>query len=376
MANSQDPSIVIVGPTHPYTGGIAQHTTRLAQELDARGIPVLVESWQAQYPKRLYPGPDRVPGGEPEVGRAPRVTEKLAWYNPLSWWSAGWRHRKVRTLVLTVPTPFHAVPYLVVLLAVGRTPQRIAMVHNVLPHEPGPLDRLLMRVLLTSVDRVIVHGQRARDTAIELGVSAVSIDVQSLPSPWPQKAASTSRTARTGPVRCVFFGTIRHYKGLDLLLRALSRVDTMEVLVAGEFWDEREPYDALVRKLGLGKRVTIRAGYVAEADFADVFSAVDLAVLPYRSGTGSIVRELAFSHGLPVIATDVGAIAEGIIPGTNGDVVAAGDEEALVEALTRANNRRIVRSWQQNVAAQPGRNAEQWESYCHAVSGMTATGGE
>lgn len=369
MARGPEPPVVIVGPTHPYTGGIAQHTTRLAQELEARSVSVRVESWKAQYPNRLYPGPDRVPGNEPEVGVASDVAEKLAWYNPLSWWSAGSRARSARHLVLTVPTPFHAVPYLVLLVASGRTPERIAMVHNVLPHEAGPLDRLLMRRLLKAVDRVIVHGGRARDTAVGLGVRQEAITVRSLPSPWPQQASSPSSAARKGPIRLIFFGTIRHYKGLDILLQALSRVPDLELLVAGEFWDDRAPYDALVSSLGLSARVTIRPGYVAEADFADVFGEADLAVLPYRSGTGSIVRELAFSHGLPVLATDVGAIAEGIVPGKNGDVVPAGDEEALVKALEKASSRSTIRTWQKNVASQPGKNASQWESYCEAILG-------
>ena len=369
MAEGPEPSVVIVGPTHPYTGGIAQHTTRLAQELEARSVPVRVESWKAQYPKSLYPGPDRVPGNQPEVGVAADVTEKLAWYSPLSWWAAGRRVRRASHLVLTVPTPFHAVPYLALLVASRRKAERIAMVHNVLPHEPGPLDRFLMRTLLNAVDRVIVHGERAKDSAVSLGVTPGAITVQSLPSPWPQHASSRPASTRKGPIRLLFFGTIRHYKGLDILLRALSRVPDLELLVAGEFWDDRAQYDALVSSLGLSARVTMRAGYVAEADFADVFSQVDIAVLPYRSGTGSIVRELAFSHGLPVIATDVGAIAEGIIPGKNGDVVPAGDEETLVKALEKASSRRTIRTWQKNVASQPGKNASQWESYCEAILG-------
>jgi Glycosyltransferase len=152
-------------------------------------------------------------------------------------------------------------------------------------------------------------------------------------------------------------------------------VPDLELLVAGEFWDDRAPYDALVLSLGLSARVTIRPGYVAEADFADVFGEADLAVLPYRSGTGSIVRELAFSHGLPVIATDVGAIAEGIVAEKNGDVVPAGDEEALVKALEKASSRSTIRTWQKNVASQPGKNASQWESYCEAILG-NSRGGE
>lgn len=361
-------SIVLVGPSHPYTGGIAQHTTRLALELEQRGYDVVVESWKAQYPKKLYPGPDRVPDGEPEVGVPTTLNENLAWYSPLSWWTVGRRLAKATSVALSVPTPFHAVPYLVMLAAMGKNPTSIAMVHNVLPHEPSVFDRVLMGALLRRCDRVVVHNSQAATQAESLGVNSSRIEVRSLPSPWPwQKPRGATKSSRQSPT-ALFFGTIRHYKGLDLLLEALADTKGISLLVAGEFWDDRGDYDNAIERLGLSDRVTIRAGYVAQADFADVFGSADVLVLPYRSGSGSIVRELAFRFGLPVIATSVGSIAEGVESGTNGLVIPPGDTAALAEALQAASEKTTLESWKKGVGSQRQKQARQWQEYCDVIT--------
>lgn len=356
--------VVLVGPSHPYAGGIAQHTTRLALELEKRGHDVVVESWKAQYPKALYPGPDRVPRGEPEVGVPSRLREKLAWYSPLSWWLAGWRHRHTSVVGLNIPTPFHAVPYLVFLRALGRSTRRVAIVHNPLPHEPSAVDRTLMSLLLKRFDTVIVHNEKARDIAIELGVKPSKVVVHSLPSPWPADNPKITRKRQSGPTRLLFFGTIRRYKGLDNLLKALAEVPEVELTVAGEFWEDQAPYDNLVNAGDLSKRVTIRSGYVAQSEFGELFGGHDVAVLPYRSGTGSIVRELAFRFGLPVIATDVGSIGEGIVDGVNGLIVPADSIEALVIALKDASSPTTVGRWKKGLGDHVAHQQRLWLEYC------------
>lgn len=368
MTAKSDTRITLVGPTHPYTGGIAQHTTRLALELEARGYRVTVESWKAQYPKRLYPGPVSVPDGIPEIGVASDVLEKLTWYNPLSWWAAGWRSRQTDLLAVSIPTPFHAIPYRVMLAASGRATPTLGIVHNVLPHEPGPLDRFLMQRLLSSLDRIIVHGATAHDAATSLGVAPAQILQRSLPSPWPTaEVAATKPSKKKGALRVLFFGTIRRYKGLDLLLNALAEADDVELTVAGEFWEDEALYLEQIRQLGLINRVSLRRGYVAETEFPELFAKSDILVLPYRSGTGSIVRELGFRFGIPVIATDVGAIAEGIEDGVNGRVIEAGNVRSLVGALTEASDRKTLERWSRSVRKAGAHQDELWENYTQAL---------
>lgn len=361
-------NIVLVGPTHPYTGGITQHTTRLALELERHGSSVTVESWKSQYPAALYKGPATLAAGEPEIGIASSVVEKLAWYSPWSWWGAGRRSRKAAIIAFSIPTPFHVVPYLVMLTALGRRPHTVAIVHNVLPHEPGPLDRMLMGVLLRRFDRVIVHNIEAEVTAQALGVSPDAIRVRSLPSPWPPARPMSRRTSsKKPPTRLLFFGTIRHYKGLDILLEALARVTNMTLTIAGEFWEPEGTYLEQIDKLGLSNRVTVFSGYVAQRDFPQLFGNADVLVLPYRSGTGSIVRELGFRFGLPVIASDAGSIAEGVVHGVNGEIVGAGSVTSLTAALDRAADPATVSRWRKGVARDSAQQEGLWESYCEAL---------
>ena len=181
-------TVVLVGPSHPHTGGIAQHTTRLALELEARGTNALVESWKSQYPKFLYPGPKTVPDGKPEVGLPPHLTSKLTWYNPLTWFQAGLRSKGADWVGLSIPAPFHVVPYLVLLWALGKKTKTLAIVHNVLPHESSPVDRILMGLLLPRFNRIVVHNEQAQVLAHSFGVQQERVVVRSLPSPWPAES--------------------------------------------------------------------------------------------------------------------------------------------------------------------------------------------
>ena len=362
--------IVLVGPTHPYSGGIAQHTTRLALELENAGHEVTVESWSSQYPSFLYRGSGTVPEGDPEVGIPTKVNSTLAWYSPLSWWRAGRRSRGAAVLAVTVPTPFHLIPYLVLLAAAGRKPTRLGIVHNVLPHERFPGDTWLMAGLIGQLDRVIVHNEEAAQQVKSLDAGSCDITVSSLPSPWSVVSATPSRASKKpGPTNLLFFGTIRPYKGLDVLIDALGQVEDCRLTIAGEFWEDADSYLAQIKKRGLLDRVTVRAGYVATKDFESVFSAPDVLVLPYRSATGSIVRELGFDFGLPVIATTVGSLSEGIVDGKNGFCVEPGNAAQLAAAISQCAAPKTLATLRRGARKLQANRSQLWSDYVSAVTG-------
>jgi D-inositol-3-phosphate glycosyltransferase len=328
------PITVLVGPTHPHTGGIAQHTTRLALELEKRGEKVVIESWKHQYPRFFYPVSTRVPDSEPEIGVAPRVVEKLSWFSPLSWWLSGRRSMNAATIAVSVPTPLHAIVYTVLFKAAGSRPKRVGIIHNVLPHERLLGSKWLMRVLLQQLDLAVVHNADAAREIRQISQGRTPCVSRSLPSPWATPPQINESNIPSGTaLRLLFFGTVRPYKGLDTLLRALAQVPNCELLVAGEFWEKQEIYDELIARLGISERVTLQTGYVQAKEIPQIFSKADVLVLPYKSATGSIVRELGFDFGLPVVASDVGSLGEGIISGQNGEVVPAGDSSALAQVL-------------------------------------------
>ena len=260
--------IALIGPAHPYKGGGARHTTELAHRLAAAGHDVIIESWRAQYPRRLYPGQQTV--DEPEGEPYPRTHRRLAWYRPDGWLAAGRRLRSADLVVFALLTPLQVPPYLAVMAGLGRQPGRprtAVICHNVLPHERRPGDVALTKTLLKHADTVITHSAAQAAQARELAPGATVLTVR-IPPHLPatdHQNHGAERSSVPAPAQChlLFFGIVRPYKGLDVLLRALAGVPAHVTLtVAGEFWGGTEPTEKLIADLGLRDRVTLRPGYL------------------------------------------------------------------------------------------------------------------
>ena len=158
--------IGIVGPTHPYKGGIAQYTTELAHQLVAAGHQVRLESWSHQYPALLYPGQLTV--DEPELRPFPATVRRLSWRRPDSWLACGRRLRSADVVVLVMVTPIQALAYRGILAGLRHRARVVAQCHNVLPHERRALDERLNRGVLARVDGVLVHSASEADKARRL----------------------------------------------------------------------------------------------------------------------------------------------------------------------------------------------------------------
>lgn len=377
--------LAVVGPTHPYKGGIAQHTTELAHRLAAAGVDVAVWSWRRQYPARLYPGEQRVPGSVPESPPFPATTEPLSWDSPPGWWAAGRRARGLDGLLLTWTTPVQAPAYLGLLAGLGARhrsagPGGVSVVgicHNVLPHEPRAVDPPLTRAVLGRCAGLVVHS--AEQAAVAAGVAPrARVGVAALPPPALPPAALPA-TPVTRPSRnsltLLLFGIVRPYKGIDVLLRALAHPEVppaVRLIVAGEFWTPLAEIQGLVDELGLRSRVELRPGYVEAADLAALFAEADAAVLPYRSGTSSIVPDLAQRHGLPVVATRVGTLAQSVRDGVDGFLVPPADPPALAAALAQlATGETLARL---RAGVRPVDRDEQWAAYVDTVFDVLGRG--
>lgn len=325
--------IALVGPTHPYKGGIAQHTTTLAHELSGAGHTVDLISWSEQYPNRLYPGVQRVPDGEPEVRPWTRTSYPLSWRRPDGWWRTGRGLRTYDLVVLVLVTPVQVPAYRTLLAALGGPPPRTVLLsHNVLPHERRAVDVAMVRAVVRRCDACFVHSAEQAALARELGARAVRTAPLPLALPMTDPAVRHDDEVRH---RLLFFGLVRPYKGLDLLLTALARTPGSALTVAGEFWGGTQVTERLVRELGIADRVELRPGYVPAAEVPGLFARVDALVLPYRSATSSHNPDLAFEYGVPVVTTSAGALADRVRDGVDALVCAPGDVDALAAALAR-----------------------------------------
>jgi glycosyltransferase involved in cell wall biosynthesis len=358
--------IAIIGPAHPYKGGGARHTTELAHRLAAAGHDVIIESWRAQYPRRLYPGQQTVdvPEGEPY----PRTHRRLAWYRPDGWLAEGRRLKTADLVVFVLLSPIQVPPYLAIMSTLRRA-RTTVICHNVLPHERRPIDVPLVRALLTRAGTVITHSAaqaaQAKDLAPGATVRTVAMPPH-LPASAPIQHNERGRVSAPAHCRLLFFGIVRPYKGLDLLLRALAQAPpSVTLTVAGEFWGGTAATEKLIADLGLAGRVTLRPGYVPADKIPALFAAADALVLPYREATASQNALLAFAHGVPVVTTTAGALAEPVRDGVDGLTCAPGDVQDLLRVLTAISDRQTLSRLRAGVPAvdpEPG-----WAAYLRAL---------
>lgn len=323
--------IAVVGPTHPIKGGVAQHTTVLSKRLAANGHDVEIVSWLRQYPDRLYPGQQMV--DEPEFDPFEPTSRLLSWNRPDSWLRAAHRVRHADLVVFAHITPVQVPPYWTMMTAPRGSGRHLVICHNVLPHERMFMDRRLVSALLGRSDLVVTHSEAQAEVA--RGLTRTRVVPAQMPPHMPDGFAR--RTPLPGEHRrLLFFGLVRPYKGLDVLLRALAHgPDDVRLRVAGEFWGGVRATWELCDELGIADRVELHDRYVEATEVPGLFADVDAMVLPYRSATGSQGVWTAFQFGVPVVATRVGHFADDVRDGVDGLLVEPGDVPSLAEALHR-----------------------------------------
>ncbi|MGL5818725.1 MAG: glycosyltransferase family 4 protein, partial [Phycicoccus sp.] len=365
-------TVAVVGPTHPYKGGVAAHTTSLARELAEAGHQVTLVSWSHLYPTALYPGEPAVPGGAPDVEPFPRTVRALSWARPDTWVRAGRRLRSADLVVVVHVIPAVVPAHLALLRAAGagrpRGPRVVVVAHNVLPHEGHPGDRTLVRAALSRADGVVVHSDEQARMAAALGAARVrELDLPPhLPGGPPEP-----RQRHEGPVRLLSLGIVRDYKGVDLLVDALRDVPGLRLTVAGELWgDAGARVRALAGDPRLQGRVEVHGGYVPADRIAGLMARHDVVALTYRSATASQNALLAQVHGLPVLATAVGTFPDQVRHGIDGLLVPPSDRAALVDALRRLAEPGLARE----LAAQvrPPDLTGPWANYVGGLEALAA----
>jgi len=332
--------IGLLGPAHPLRGGIAQYLALLAGEL-ARTHEVHYLSLLRQYPSFLFPGQSQVdPSASPLVVPNERVLDPM---NPLTWATAARRARELRLDALAYKwwIPFFGPAYAPVLAGARRGGAVTIMIaDNLVPHERRPFDDTLTRLVTDRADAYLVMSEAVEKDVARLLPGA---PVRRVPHPVYTQYGAAGRSREEARARAglkgdviLFFGFVRRYKGLDVLVEAMPRVRAgrdVTLVVAGEFYEPVEPLRARIAELGLESAVRVLDRYVPDEEVGDLVAAADAVVLPYRSATQSGVVLVAYAAGCPVISTAVGGLPEVVEEGVTGHLVAPEDPAALAGAI-------------------------------------------
>lgn len=335
--------IGIAGTAWPYRGGLAAFNERLARQFNAEGHEVKIFTFSMQYPDFLFPGKTQYSDApQPEDLSICRTINSV---NPFSWFKTARAIRKadIDILVIKFWIPLMA-PCLgtVARLARRKGIRVVSILDNVIPHEPHFWDKWLIRYFIRSVDSFIAMSESVREDCLKF-LPASRHDVVTL-SPHPLYdnfgEAVTKTDARSflglqqDKTILLFFGFIRDYKGLDLLMQAYKKAYTKDLLlvVAGEFYNNAQQYSELEKELGLEGTIEWRTDFIPDDKVRYYFSAADLIVQPYKTATQSGVTQIAYHFERPMLVTRVGGLAE-IVPNGKVGYVCEVNEDEIAEAI-------------------------------------------
>jgi len=330
--------IVCIGPAFPLRGGIANFNMALSRSFLGLGHDVQIISFSMQYPRFLFPGKSQFESGTPP---ALSILKMINSVNPLSWLRTARSIKKLSPDVIVVHhwMPFIAVSIGFILRRIRKIPGIgiISVVHNVIPHEKQPGWRRISRYFFKSC-----HGFIAMSKSVleELEGFVKGKEMRFIPHPIydifgekvDKKTASLRLKLDPDLSYLLFFGMIRKYKGLDLLLDAMPAINQalpdVKLIVAGEFYSDKDAYMEKIEQLGVKENIIIADEFIPSEQVKDYFSIADMVVQPYITATQSGVTQIAYHFKVPMLVTDVGGLAE-IVPDEKVGYVVPVDRDAI-----------------------------------------------
>lgn len=324
--------IVIVGSAYPLRGGLSAYNERLARAYLEQGDEVKVITFSLQYPAFLFPGKTQYSSEPPPADLD--IDVEVNSVNPLNWIRVGRKIKKMRPglLIMKFWIPFMGPCLGTIARMAGKNGHTrvISILDNIIPHEKRPGDRVLSNWFVKHVDGFVAMSEQVMN-------DLAGFDTQKprkfCPHPLydhfgplePKSSAQNKLGLDNDYQYLLFFGFIRDYKGLDLLLQAMAdprmRKRKIKLLVAGEFYTDSKPYFGLIEKHNLQDVVVMSNDFIPDSKVADYFNAADLVVQPYKDATQSGVTQIAYHFEKPMVTTNVGGLAEIVPDGKVGYVV-------------------------------------------------------
>jgi len=351
--------IIIIGTAYPYRGGIAAFNERLAQQFIKEGYEVEIYTFTLQYPNLLFPGKTQY-SNEP----APKeltIHRKINSICPVNWLKVGKEIRKKQPDTVIIPywMSFLAPCFGTIAKQIRKNKHTkiVGLVHNMIPHEPSLLDKWFPKYYVKNVDTFV---SLSKSVLVDID----NFDKKNKPklfSPHPiydhygillpKAHAKKILNLEENTNYLLFFGFIRAYKGLDLLLEAFADVKIknlpLKLLVAGEFYEDEKKYLEIIMRLNIEDKILLFNDFISDSKVNLFFSACDLVAQPYKTATQSGVTQIAYHFEKPMIVTNVGGLAE-IVPHENCGYVVEPDAKAIADAIAEFYNKGNENSFIEN----------------------------
>ena len=370
--------IIILGTAYPYRGGLSAFNERMAREYQRMGHEVEIYTFTLQYPGFLFPGKTQY-SDEPAPEDL-RIFRKVNSCNPFNWIKVGneIRRKKPDLMITKFWLPFMGPCFGTIARRVrkNRHTKLISILDNVIPHEHRIGDKMFARYFIRPTDGFVAMSKSVLQ---DLSLFDTQKPRRFCPHPLydhygellPKAEALKLLSLDPGCRYVLFFGFIRAYKGLDLLLEAFadSRLKDLNVklIVAGEFYGDPQPYLEQIKRLGIGERVVLATDFIPDHCVNRYFGACDIVAQPYKSATQSGVTQIAFHFEKPMLVTDVGGLAEIVPHGKIGYVVAP-DAHEIADALVSYFENQCEEAFTQGVREEKRKYA--WSSMTEAIEGL------
>jgi len=344
-------SVIIIGPAHPLRGGLATFDQRLATEFIQEGYDCPIYSFSLQYPSFLFPGTTQYTTEPAPAGLT--ILSRINSVNPFNWYRVGEELRKLRPDLIVVrywlPVMGPALGTILRRVRRNRHTRIIAITDNVLPHERRPGDVPFTRYFLKSCDAFITMSEKVmNDLRLFQKIRPARQVAHPLYDNFGEPIAKqvAREYLRSHPPAAIgdadkillFFGFIRKYKGLDILLEAMAderiRAAGIKLMVAGEFYEQATPYREQIERLGIADLLILRTDFIPDSEVKYYLCAADAVVQPYRNATQSGVTPLAYHFEKPMIVSNVGGLPA-LVPHEKVGLVAEPEPGPLADAILR-----------------------------------------
>lgn len=338
--------IVIVGPAHPLRGGLATYNERLARELQQKNQVTLL-TFSLQYPNFLFPGQSQF-SDDPKPEDL-HIDIALNSVNPLNWISVGHKYKRIRpdVVIFRYWMPFFGPCFgtFARIVKSNKHTQILAITDNIIPHERRFFDTPFSKYFLPVLDGAVAMSKKVlqdlREFPLSKPVAKTAYHAHPLYDNFGSAVERNEACKKLGLDETkryiLFFGFIRNYKGLDLLLEAMAllpdHLQHVHLVVAGEYYEDKAPYEEIIEKRQLGQRIDLHTKFIPNDDVRLYFSAADIVAQPYRNATQSGVSQVAYHFETPMIITNVGGLSE-LVPHGEAGWVCEPTAESLAHAIT------------------------------------------